>query len=84
MNDAVSLYALPPVLNAGERDLARAKVLSGKVTAEALGVCEDTLANWRRRGVGPRWVRLSDRRIGYRVGDLQTYLDERTVTPSAA
>ena len=37
-----------------------------------------TLAQWRCKGVGPRFVKLS-RRVLYRGSDLNAFLEERTV-----
>lgn len=37
------------------------------------GVTERTLRNWRRRGIGPRWTRLSFRCIRYRVEDVERW-----------
>ena len=41
------------------------------------------LAQWRHRGVGPPYVKLSNR-ILYRGADLNQFLAERTVQPTAA
>lgn len=49
--------------------------------AEYLGLHPRTLDNWRSQGCGPRYVRVG-RRIVYRVADLETYIESRTVEPS--
>ena len=33
---------------------------------------------WRSTGDGPRWIRLGQRRILYRVSDVEEWLKERT------
>lgn len=40
---------------------------------EAWQVAESTLAGWRKHGVGPRWVRLGPRRIGYPLSEVRAY-----------
>jgi len=48
--------------------------------ATRLGVKPHTLAVWRMRGVGPRYIRLGGPRgrVVYRVSDLDAYLEART------
>jgi predicted DNA-binding transcriptional regulator AlpA len=46
--------------------------------ADYLGLHARTLDNWRSQGRGPRYVRVG-RRIVYRIADLESYLDARTV-----
>jgi len=50
--------------------------------AEAAQHCNISLAHFRRMrrcGQGPPYVRLSERRIGYRPDDLDAWLAERVV-----
>ncbi|MGB3604385.1 MAG: helix-turn-helix domain-containing protein [Gordonia sp. (in: high G+C Gram-positive bacteria)] len=42
--------------------------------AEALGVAPKTLRNWRNRGAGPRYRRISPTLVLYRVEDLKSFL----------
>ena len=42
-----------------------------------------TMSQWRHRGEGPRYVRLGGR-VLYRGIDLNAWLDERIVEPTAA
>ena len=49
--------------------------------AEYLGLHPRTLDNWRSQGRGPRYIRISGRRIVYRTRDLDEYLQMRTVEP---
>jgi predicted DNA-binding transcriptional regulator AlpA len=48
-------------------------------TADKLRVTQRTLADWRYRGYGPRFVRLSGRAVRYRESDLDAFVDGRTV-----
>ena len=42
-----------------------------------------TLAQWRFRGYGPKYIRYGNR-VLYRGSDLNEWLQERTVSPVAA
>jgi len=46
--------------------------------AKLLKVAIVTVRRMRWAGTGPRYVKLSERRIGYRVADLNAWLDART------
>ena len=51
--------------------------------AEAARHCGLSVAHFRRlrkTEKGPRYVQLGIRRVGYRVGDLLAWLEERTST----
>jgi predicted DNA-binding transcriptional regulator AlpA len=43
-----------------------------------LGFSADTLHRLHRKGEGPRRVQLSERRHGYRLGDIRHWLDQRS------
>jgi predicted DNA-binding transcriptional regulator AlpA len=45
--------------------------------SEWLGLSQPTLSRHRRNGTGPAFVRLSTRRIGYRRGAIEAWLNER-------
>ena len=51
-------------------------LLKPGAVAEALGVKEKTLANWRAINVGPRFIRLGNKRgfVRYRSSDIEAYL----------
>jgi hypothetical protein len=55
----------------GMRDTAAA--------AEALGLSERTLQDYRLRGVGPRFIRISGKAVRYRARELARWLAEREV-----
>ena len=46
--------------------------------ADYLSVAARTLNNWRSRGGGPKFVKVSDRCIRYRRRDLDDWTERRT------
>ena len=50
------------------------RVLTEAEAGQILTASERTLEYWRARGIGPRSVKLGERRIGYRLGELRTYV----------
>ena len=46
-------------------------------TADALGVTEDRLQEWRSTGRGPRFLAWGRRTIRYRVTDIEAWLSEQ-------
>jgi excisionase family DNA binding protein len=48
--------------------------------AQLLNVSERSLENWRHRGAGPAFVRVSGRCIRYRHTDLLDWIDDRLRT----
>lgn len=49
---------------------------------QAAAFCNISLTHFRRMrrcGQGPRYVQLSERRIGYRPADIDAWLQERVV-----
>jgi predicted DNA-binding transcriptional regulator AlpA len=50
-------------------------LLTAAQLATLLGVRDQTLAEWRVLGTGPRFVRLSARAIRYRRADVDAWLD---------
>ncbi|MBK3736776.1 helix-turn-helix domain-containing protein [Azospirillum brasilense] len=53
------------------------KLCSVDEAAELLGVAPQTLAHWRVRGTGPRYITLSARCVRYRASDIQLWLNDR-------
>lgn len=49
-------------------------LLDSESTAALLGISPRTLEGWRRRGRGPRFLRLSHRVVRYRRSDLAKWL----------
>jgi predicted DNA-binding transcriptional regulator AlpA len=60
------------------------RVVSEARAAEILGYSKDTLRREFRAGRGPSRVRLSARRIGYRLSVLYAHLAARTEQPGAS
>jgi predicted DNA-binding transcriptional regulator AlpA len=53
----------------------------GREVAAAIGVKPQTLAAWRNRGEGPRFVKVG-KLIRYRTSDINKWLSTRLVEPS--
>lgn len=51
--------------------------------ADHLGLALQTVAMWRCRGVGPRWVRLG-RRIAYDPSDVDAWVERQKVSSTSA
>jgi len=52
-------------------------LLTTNAAARMLGYSPRALENWRYRGGGPRFVRVSARSVRYRSADLETWIEER-------
>lgn len=53
-------------------------VLTTAQTAELLQVSAQTLRNWRWRGRGPKFLRLSSNRVRYRLSDVLDWMQSNT------
>jgi predicted DNA-binding transcriptional regulator AlpA len=53
------------------------RVISETLAAEFAGVSLVHFRRLRRQNKGPRFVRLGERRLGYRLGDVVDWIDER-------
>lgn len=60
------------------------RVVSERDTATIIGISIDTLRRLGAEGKGPARVRLSTRRIGYRLSAIYAYLDAMTERAGAA
>lgn len=54
--------------------------VESNVAAPMIGVNAATLKAWRRKGIGPSYVRFGNR-VRYRVSDIEAWLAAHTVTP---
>lgn len=52
------------------------KLQTEKETAEQNGLSEKTLANWRHRGEGPKFIKLG-RRVMYDPKDIEEWRNSR-------
>jgi predicted DNA-binding transcriptional regulator AlpA len=60
-----------------EEQIARSRVMSAQEAAKFVGV---SLVHFRRiysSGQGPTIIRLTERRIGFRVGDIVDWIEKR-------
>jgi predicted DNA-binding transcriptional regulator AlpA len=48
--------------------------------AVLIGVKPTTLAMWRHKGKGPRYLKIG-RSCFYRVSDIETWLDQQAIIP---
>ena len=51
--------------------------------AELLGLSPRCLEDWRLRGVGPRYIRMSPRAVRYRPRELARWIAEREVASTS-
>jgi predicted DNA-binding transcriptional regulator AlpA len=58
-------------------DTSNHEILSEREVSRWLGVSEPTLFRHRRDGTGPKFIQLSERRIGYRRSAIEGWLQER-------
>jgi predicted DNA-binding transcriptional regulator AlpA len=49
-------------------------------TANYLGFSKEMLQIWRDRNMGPRYLKLSDRRIFYKKSDINEWINQHWVT----
>lgn len=60
---------------------ASLQLLDNRYVADLLGVKPNTLAQWRRRGQGPVYVRAVGR-IRYEIAAIDAFIAASRVTPS--
>jgi predicted DNA-binding transcriptional regulator AlpA len=68
--------------NITERNLLRPEAV-----AEQLGVSTSTLAKWRLRGIGPAFVKIGPRLVGYYQDSIDEFLakgERRSTSDEAA
>lgn len=59
-------------------------LLTTRQAAEVLGLEPRTMEEFRRKGSGPPFIRLSSRSVRYRLDALERWLEERTFQSTAA
>jgi predicted DNA-binding transcriptional regulator AlpA len=59
-------------------ETARNRIISEPEAAAMYGISEDTLQRRARRGEGPARLKLSPRRVGYRLGDILADIEAKT------
>lgn len=88
MTTRVSLYAVEQDQSEAETthlatvelpaELTKYRVLPPRQAAQVLGISEATLERLRASNKAPRAVLLSERRIGYRLSDIESWLEARS------
>jgi predicted DNA-binding transcriptional regulator AlpA len=58
-------------------------LLTPQQTAAYTGLAIATLQRQRTEGTGPKFVKLGKRRVGYRLADLEAWLDGRVAESTA-
>jgi predicted DNA-binding transcriptional regulator AlpA len=43
-----------------------------------------TVRLWRRKGIGPRYVKLGERGVGFHPADVEAWMASRTSQPAVA
>jgi len=59
------------------------RLLNEAEAAEFLGYTQRALQNWRVRGGGPAYVKVSARSIRYQMSALLAWINERTIRHSS-
>lgn len=59
-------------------------LMNPEQAANFLGISHRTLENWRLKGGGPAFVRMSHRCVRYRLEALLSWLDKREATSTSA
>ncbi len=71
----------------GPDALLRVTLVTSKEAAKMLGIKAQTLRRWRYKGKGPRYIRLGENSscpAGYRLSDLEHWIEEHTFSTTAA
>jgi predicted DNA-binding transcriptional regulator AlpA len=58
--------------------------IRAREAAKFIGVAEATLAQWRFKGEGPKFVKSGPRQVLYRIGDIKTWIDQNVVSSTSA
>lgn len=59
------------------------RLLTTEAAATALGLSPRTLEDYRLRGYGPRFVKISGRAVRYRPAELRRWVAEREVSSTS-
>lgn len=50
--------------------------------ASLFGYSPSAITEWRRRGYGPRFLRISKQKVLYRRTDVEAWIEANTTTPT--
>jgi len=56
------------------------RLIDEKEAADLLCYSVRALQNWRHRGGGPKFIKVSSRSVRYRVRDIQEWVENKTVS----
>jgi hypothetical protein len=59
------------------------QLLNTEQAADLLGVNDIIMQTWRRKGTGPSYVRINNKCVRYRLGDLAAFQDAHIVEGDA-
>jgi predicted DNA-binding transcriptional regulator AlpA len=62
-------------------DTNQSELLTEVEVAGILKMKRQTLRNWRGQRVGPRFIKLRDRSVRYRRGDVEEWIEEQASRP---
>jgi predicted DNA-binding transcriptional regulator AlpA len=68
---------------AGASPFSASQVLDSYRTAAFLGISRSSLLRGHRAGTLPKAIRVTTRKLGWRVGDLAEWLERRSKLPSS-
>ncbi|KPA20423.1 Helix-turn-helix domain protein [Shimia sp. SK013] len=58
----------------------KSQLVDEREAASILCYSVRALQNWRHRGGGPRFVKVSSRSVRYRRSELEKWIEERTIS----
>jgi len=59
------------------------QILTPQQTAEHTGLSMPSLQRMRSEGTGPCFIKLGPRRVGYRISDINAWLETRVATSTS-
>lgn len=56
------------------------QLLTEAQVAELIGLSQRALQSWRNKGIGPNFVKINNKVVRYRYGDLVAWVNQNTAT----
>ena len=72
-----NLEALMSSAVAAPKPSIATRVFKSPIAAQYIGLSDSKLRKMRMHGEGPRWIELSDNRVGYMQDDLDDWINNR-------
>jgi len=66
-----------------QKDIIPPKLIGEHEAADYIGHSVRSLQNWRVRGGGPKFVKISSRSIRYRFSDLNEWIESKLVSSTS-